>query len=140
MSRSDIIQDPMRMRQSIKHRWVAALRSGRYPQLINDPFLCRRLGIVEYRYNVLGVLCDVMDIHSEPTTLAPGLEVILYDGAESYLTRRVLSLAGIGPERGPTVARIATDSRGLVEGYDLKNLSALGISFQHLADIIEDQL
>ncbi len=107
------------MNQDIKQRWVAALRSGEYLQgrnaLRQDGAFC-----------CLGVLCD---LHAKETGNAwTGLENH-YFGASGALPPEVRDWAGLSrgnPEMG--------------KGKSLAGINDSGVSFSHIADLIEAQL
>ena len=142
MSRTtgDVYSDEAgRMKPDIKLRWCAALRSGRYEQLVGQPFLARVRDDGVVMWNALGVLCDVMSFKCEPKKHG-ALTVLTYDGADSYLTPRNAARCGIGPKRGAFVARIYIDHTVFTQGYDIKNLSSAGVKFEQIANIIEEQL
>jgi hypothetical protein len=128
-----------RMRQGIRDRWVRALKSGRYPQITQGPFLSR---VYDGRqeWSALGVLCQVMDIPSEEVFVTPKLTIVRFDGADSYLTPRVCALAGIPKTRGTHVGRIFIDRTVYAQGYSIQSLSLSGVSFDQIAKIIEEQL
>jgi hypothetical protein len=126
------------MRLGIKRRWIQTLDDSVDDQLVGAPFLAmRRNGV--WKYSALGLLTLTMNIKPEIIKLGRS-SIWMVEGETCYLAPRVLALAGIGPQRGPSIAKLAIDSKRLVHGYDLKSLSEMGYSFSKLADIIEEQL
>lgn len=117
------------MREEVKDRWVAALRSGQYRQAQGDlqdgqGFCC------------LGVLCQLAV--DEGVISAPELEsdIYRYDGEAAVLPRSVMSWSGV------------LTSSGELDGVDLgedevvsTNLTSLNDSecwdFSRIADLIE---
>ena len=115
----------MKMKQDIKERWVAALRSGGYKQgmgALNDG---------QGNFCCLGVLCDLAikeGIQMEVTLDASGVtDVLHYDGYSGTLPPAVQHWANL-PNR-PSVR----------EG-SLAALNDSGMSFAEIADLIEEGL
>ena len=146
------------MNQEIKARWVAALRSGEYPQAIN------RLRF-EDGYCCLGVLCELAVADGVISNLGMG-----EDGGFLYGINPEGQMAGGEPETSTTVLPKAVIEWAGIERIDsgspmvtadeswipklnlhtvkspdelpseLAGLNDLGMSFTDIADIIEEQL
>lgn len=115
------------MNESVKKRWVEALRSGEYQQGAEqlrrgDNFCC------------LGVLCD---LHSKETN-KEWEDNTLYYGRGGFLPNQVMSWAGLKYDNGDDLI-VKT-----ITGLELTSLSQLNdrlkYSFNQLADLIEAQL
>src|SRR5678816_767057 len=111
------------MKQDIKDRWVAALRSGEYTQgagylNANGKFCC------------LGVLC----------------EIAYQDGIIEKKVITNITYYGKGTGTFTILPMIVTEWAGLpgpnptVETTSLGALNDLGASFQKIADLIEERL
>lgn len=131
------------MDQEIKARWVAALRSGRYPQTwgalrTSEGYCC------------LGVLCDVRD----PSLWKP------FERPKGYLnsdhptegdlvgepdvTYTYLEAAATLPDGVSEWARLIDNDPDINLAFDIVQLSVLNDDFQYdfnqIADVIEAQL
>lgn len=117
---------PTKMNPEVKAKWLAALRSGDYPQ--TTKFL-RRVDAESkpIGYCCLGVLCEVhnKEVGGEWT------EGHRYNGWGGILAESVVKWAGL-PSQNPAVG---PDDRGLPYYND-----ASGWSFAKIADFIEEHL
>jgi hypothetical protein len=108
------------MKQEIKDKWVAALRSEEYEQgkhhLKNDDKFC-----------CLGVLCD---IHSKETGTEWVKHNYLKHGA--YLPKIVMSWSGL--KKAIPIVNVDKIKK------DLAELNDSGSTFLKIADLIEEQL
>jgi len=124
------------MDQSIKRRWVRALRSGKYQQ--GKDFL-RREGKKEDLFCCLGVLCDLYEKEKElngwrSNEIFNGREVIKsYLGVGNVLPEHVKEWSGLSSVDGGFV-KFGAYPEGLA------TLNDRGIPFDALADLIEEQL
>lgn len=147
------------MNQEIKARWVAALRSGEYPQAIN------RLR-AEGGYCCLGVLCELAVADGVISNLGMGEDDgFLYginpegqmtgsepETSDTVLPKAVIEWAGI--ERIDGGAPVVTPDESWIPKlnlsippksldeipHELAGLNDQGMSFTDIADIIEEQL
>jgi hypothetical protein len=111
------------MDTDIKQRWVAALRSGKYPQTTGhlrdkDGYCC------------LGVLCDLKD--SEKWLWDDDSAVYLYHQTGVILPNDVYEWAGLDG--------FCQDVFILSEDRTLTTLNDSGWTFEQIADVIEVQL
>lgn len=126
----------MKMNPEIKALWLAALRSGEYKQgrgaLSSDGEYC-----------CLGVLCDIMvkqldlelEVKEDVECCTQCKNKVSYDGATSFLPRKVAEAAGIDPQ-----GKLPTVHYTNGEGFDtLFALNDEGASFNYIANVIEDQ-
>lgn len=109
------------MNQEIKAKWVAALRSGKYPQgkeFLNNggKFCC------------LGVLCEIAIDEGLPVNKDMTSVEVHYDDRLSTLPRSVCTWAGLGNDL-PSAGR-----------ESLSSLNDNGMPFTEIADIIEREL
>lgn len=106
-----------------KEEWVAALRSGKYPQTNGD--LHNEKG-----FCCLGVLCDIV----EPNSWEP---IVDLDGYVNMAKFHPLATAGGGMIHGEFYADLT-----LEEGvaHHLAELNDTGFTFAQIADIIEAYL
>lgn len=117
------------MKEEIKEKWVAALRSGDYQQ--GTGYLHRTDGGQD-QYCCLGVLCELaiadgipVDVHKVPTG-----GYYQYGGKDSFLPREVIAWAGMEGNDDPEVH----------EDGSLSILNDTGHSFAKIADLIEENL
>ena len=125
-----------KMNQTIKARWVAALRSGDYTQGQGRLHATSASGINSFC--CLGVLCDLANKENIPLNIelhetSDGVS-ILYDDDESWLPTSVAQWSGV-------------DSQGTFnDGSDNQEFSTLaylndnGATFDHIATVIEEYL
>lgn len=108
------------MNKEIADKWVAALRSGQYKQ--GRKYL--RCG---NQYCCLGVLCEVVGVipTKEIVTDLPGTEFV-YDGKKHSLSTGVLQKTAMADDQGC-----------LPDGRYLSRLNDLGLTFDQIADLIE---
>ena len=79
------------MDRELKDRWVAALRSGKYPQGTHSLKSCDR-------YCCLGVLCDLLaDDGLIDRELKCDDVFTMYDGKNGYLSSKVQNITGLDP-------------------------------------------
>jgi hypothetical protein len=118
------------MDPEVKHRWVEALRSGRYEQgtgaLNKEGKLC-----------CLGVLCEVALEDGLPMEVGQhkdgvGHLVVEYDEVSSVLPDLVQEYAGLSDDNPSVLIGGSTIS--------LAELNDDGTSFNVIADVIEEQL
>jgi hypothetical protein len=109
------------MNPEIKAKWVAALRSGEYKQGLG--YLCD----TDYNYCCLGVLTDIYCQEVFGTKLKP--HVMAHEEGE-WLTDEVVIWAAL-PDGDPYVT-------GLSDRLSAVNDD--GVSFEEIADIIEEKL
>lgn len=114
------------MRQDIKDRWVAALRSGEYQQGRN--FLRRD----NDTYCCLGVLCDLLKADLKIDWKNREFENFSFANRDVFLPGSVSSLAGL--ESNDPMVTVDGKQRRLSE------LNDKGYSFPQIADLIEQQL
>ncbi len=114
------------MNQTVKEKWVSALRSGEYKQgkdflRVDDKFCC------------LGVLCELA---VENNVIDPAVEdlgdVFTYDGSASFLPDSVVKWSGL-TSPNPWVDYDNTDG-------PISEPNDSGLSFEYIADLIENQL
>lgn len=136
------------MDQEVKAKWVAALRSGEYPQgkgaLNRDGKFC-----------CLGVLCDVLVKDGAPIEVIDHLSMsiedsalvphtVTYDGAMGVLPVTVKDMVGLA-EADPVVTVVPHDHSEECAGPDCpdahtENLSGVnddGKTFEEIAEMIE---
>jgi len=125
------------MKQDVKEKWVAALRSDEYKQtkgVLRDT----------YGYCCLGVLCDLYGKeHDVPWSMhpqTPGMRV--FDGETTTLPESVRLWAGLGSSLGEQVEfEVDDDSELGVHTEALPEINdAWGKSFNEIANLIEEQL
>lgn len=139
------------MKPEVKEKWLAALRSGEYPQSVGA--LRSDAG-----YCCLGVLCDLyrlenpsrwVEDHDDLGTAAfewdpkrqakrDGLEVTdAQNAAIDVPPMVVMRWAGLS-EQNPCVG--LEDDEGEERVADLASLNDFGLTFEQLADVIEEHL
>lgn len=109
-----------------KAKWIAALRSGKYPRTQGK--LRRPTG-----FCCLGVLCDLVD----PLHWSPTATVVTYDHKNDYFI--------YGTDETPAYnmpPRQVYDITGLTQAQanELANRNDHGASFEEIAEIIEGHL
>lgn len=123
------------MNADIKREWLAELRSGKIPQ-------CRALLNDGEGRCCLGVLCDiavkhgVIEMHLEDGRHLYGTDTEFKEGQEKlfYLPDSVIAWAGLDTY-DPWVK-----AAGATYRTRLSNLNDSGLTFERIADIIEEQL
>ena len=133
------------MNPEIKTLWLEALRGGEYTQ--GSAYLRRRQDWAEeFSYCCLGVLCDLAEksgVVSGEVRVEPwDAEVTYYgdDAAMNMLPLVVVEWAGLSNNSGQLSRAVPVNDRGLA--YDtLWELNDSGnLSFDEIADVIEEQL
>lgn len=144
----------MRLRKSVRRRWVEALRSGEYPQATG--VLAEVDGDRVVGYCCLGVLCelakdevpfDTVAVRTHAVNVGDGrsiyVEARTYNGAATMPPREVAEWAGSEQPRYEEwrVRRPETEN-GLVGAAHpwLANENDSGLSFEQIADLIENDL
>lgn len=115
--------------------WVKALRSGDYEQ--GQDYLCR-----DGKFCCLGVLCEIQEL---PKEVVEGDIYYVFEGLESYATKRALQQSMIPASAQPTILedlnlrQTVTDEVG--DGRSLHThlicMNDEGKSFTEIADYIE---
>lgn len=118
------------MNEEIKKEWVAALRSGEYEQ-------GREYLNTKGKYCCLGVLCEIaikhgLDLPIRTRRTYSNISVIAYDQIEHVLPAKVQKWAGLGSE-SPSVQFNGCNTA-------LAEMNDEGMSFERIADIIEEKL
>lgn len=120
----------MRMRKSVRARWVAALRSGEYQQGYSA--LHAVTPEDEHRFCCLGVLCELavqdgVEIRVDTPSIAEsdGNRYVHYEAVHSYPPGAVDTWARYGNTEGP------------VNWSFLATLNDEGLSFERIAEMIE---
>jgi len=108
------------MKKSIKKKWLAALRSGKYEQ--GTGALCE-----DGKYCCLGVLCEVLP--------RPKKKSVKYFYNENIVPNR-LALKAAGWPDGDSVALIYNGHRRCVSSLN----DSAGLSFKQIANLIDKQL
>jgi len=113
------------MKKAIKKRWLKALRSGKYKQgtgwLRNGEEYC-----------CLGVLCDIYGKEKWETHATNSFYSFL--GSTCTMVQKVLNWSGLTRANGDNVK---------LKNGDIVCLSSLndnGLTFEQIADLIEEQL
>lgn len=130
------------MNKNIKKRWVAALRSGDYPQGTGYLQTVDKHGS---RFCCLGVLCDLAEQDGVIKQAEPLANV---NGEEAHVTYPDPSPTAINGRTASVLPRVVKEWSGLdsthplVDGggrfYDLIDLNDEGTPFEEIADIIEE--
>lgn len=81
------------MNAEIKQKWIAALRSGEYEQGHRQLAVARKAE-QPYLYCCLGVLCEVMNYHPNPSEF------------EAYLPTTIAGEAEVGSQDEETLVRL----------------------------------
>ena len=133
------------MNSEIKQKWINALRSGEYEQSskgflhIADEF--------SERYCCLGVLCDLYakERNKEWTKEYKGWtkryngRILDFEGEDQYPPQSVVEWAGL-PEKSPSIKFSGEIDDCEFENPELAELNDDGISFNTIADLIEQYL
>ncbi len=110
------------MKKDIAEKWVAALRSGEYTQGYG--------GLKQYRDGVarhccLGVLCEVLGILEEPSSVP---EHVKFDDNTAYISEKVKRLVGLSTHDGELS----------INPYNsLVYMNDHGATFEEIATVIE---
>lgn len=115
------------MKLDIADKWVKALRSGEYKQ--GQQFLCKVGETGKESFCCLGVLCDIYQKEVGDLEIRPGSYFRYYDNCSGYLPEKVKNWSGIASDRG---------YRGQHKS-SLLSLNDDAVSFEHIADIIEQE-
>ena len=127
------------MKADIKTKWVADLRSGKFPQ--TTTVLRNGNG-----YCCLGVLCDLYSRETGVEWAVPNdYDTCTMHGADSVLPEEVRIWAGLAHEHGGYVAVSKDYDEGEITTVDHSaTLTELNDSweydFRQIADVIEEQL
>ena len=110
------------MKKEIAEKWVAALRSGEYKQLVGQLASAQRT-----EHCCLGVLCELA-IKDDVDLVVEDVDgATLYGGAQTSLPSRVLNWAGMSSK----VGEFNDGSEHLAAANDV------GVPFATIADTIE---
>lgn len=130
------------MKKEIKERWVAALRSGDYPQ--GTGFL-QAIDKYGSRFCCLGVLCDLAEQDGVIKQAEPLANV---NGNEVHVTYNDSSPTAINGKTASLLPRPVQEWSGLDSTYPLLSgggrfyalidLNDEGTPFEEIADIIEE--
>lgn len=118
------------MNQTVKQKWVDALRSGNYEQGRNA------LRSSNNEYCCLGVLCDLAvkeGVAQERLLTYGSVSNYYYDGANALLPGSVIKWAGLDY---PAVSVVYNDKPVWLNALN----DAKGLTFDEIADLIEEQL
>lgn len=115
--------------------WTDALRSGKYEQ--GQDYLCR-----DGKFCCLGVLCEIQEL---PKEVVEGDIYYVFEGLESYATKRALQWSVIPASAQPTILEDLnlrqTVTDGVGDGRSLHThlicMNDEGRSFNEIADYIE---
>lgn len=120
------------MNSFAKEQWVKALRSGEFKQ---GKGALAKIDGPDIRYCCLGVLSEVAFRNGiGDRVLFTGNDFITYDGGKSYPSLNVQSWASI--DMDPLVTIPNDDRRACLSDCN----DALDMTFDEIADLIEDQL
>ena len=130
------------MNKAYKEKWVKALRSGKYKQTKGQ--LVRECGD-DKTYCCLGVLCDL--VRNDDQLGGTGLQMECNDaltihpngesgGVIPFVTRKYLEIR----EGNPTLGFVGRADTKYNYIQTLANLNDNGMSFDQIADIIENKL
>lgn len=128
------------MDETIKQKWVAELRSGKYQQ--GKQFLKQRLpGQLEYHYCCLGVLCELY-IQETGKNIAELISdnIVYFGGAACSLPAEVVAWAGLDYGLPEVVLEPGDPDYGFLSRRKLSCLNDIGIPFEEIAGIIERRL
>jgi len=118
-----------------RKEWVAALRSGRYPQTSNalrdvDGYCC------------LGVACEISGLGSWNSYESSSFVFVPHDDADgaqmAIMPPAVMEYYGVDDGRVPV--SYPRRYSGYVDGYVLSDMNDLGMTFAQIADIIEREM
>jgi len=125
------------MKQDVKDRWVAALRSGEYEQATKK---LRKPGAEKDSFCCLGVLCElaVQDEVINPVIQNRHDRNYYYGGQHSVLPPDVVRWAEL-PNDNPMV-EYELFGPDRAQHYSLAELNDNGCGFGKIADVIEEQL
>jgi hypothetical protein len=122
------------MNSDVKQKWVEALRSGKYKQGTGA------LRDSDGMYCCLGVLCELAVEAGAASRTNSGTygvrdeEGYMIDGSDSVLPQSVSVWAGLHGAANPMVV-FGTNHASLADLND-----NVGLSFERIADVIEEQL
>lgn len=123
------------MKQLIAKQWVAALRSGKYPQGTNA------LRTIDDEYCCLGVLCDILDkkCWTDGVEDATANYVATFGNTDSFdvLPKAVLDITEI-QHTNPRVC-IMDEESDITNPMGLAELNDGGYTFKQIANLIEKQ-
>ena len=121
------------MDSTIKEKWLAALRSGKYKQGTD------KLRTKESKFCCLGVLCDV---YRKETKLGKWGKDILgnFDFKNTKKGNREYRSSGVLPLSVMEWAELTQDNPVINNTQSLAGLNDRGDSFEKIADIIEKNL
>ena len=125
------------MNSEVKEMWVKALRSGEHNQT--------KFGLRSKKgFCCLGVLCEIAVQHKiiPPSQFTGNKKVtgsFIYDGSSAYLPNKVILWAEL-TDSDPYIKTKYPTNSSVNGGYRLSYYNDDGVSFEKIADLIEENL